>query len=264
MPVNILKQTFRIVIILNLVLLMPFLSQADESSNLIPASKWIDKEIYSKTGNQIGEIDDLVIKRSGKIKEVTIDVDGFLGIGDKLVAVSPNELENLTLKENGRMVLDTTEQQMEKRSEFDYYRRGLLPDYYYRPRHYGSYGYNVYPPPYPRYGPYAPRASELPPGAPNPEGRDYDWAFSPARFLASTFIYRQVINESGQYIGRVKDLLIDTRDAKLKKIILVADDIRGSDAYVAIPYEPPGFAPYGIVYDISREEVRNLPAYQER
>jgi sporulation protein YlmC with PRC-barrel domain len=242
---------------------MPLLSRAEEDANIIPASKWIDREIYSKAGNQIGEIDDLVIKRSGKIKKVTIDVGGFLGIGDKRVAVSPDELENLMVEGNGKMVLNTTEQQMGKRSEFDYYRRGLLPDYYYRPRYSNRYGYYAYPPPYPRYGPYGPQSSEWP-EAPSPEGDLYEWAFSPARFLASTFIYRQVINERGQYIGRVTDLLIDTGDAQVKKIILAADDIRIDNPYVAIPYEPPGFAPYGIVYDISRDEIRNLPAYQDK
>ena len=75
-------------------------SRAEESSDMILASKWIDHEIYGKTGKQIGEIDDLVIKRSGKIKKVTIDVGGFLGINEKLVAVSAKELESLMVKGN--------------------------------------------------------------------------------------------------------------------------------------------------------------------
>ena len=55
---------------------------------MIQAGNWIDREIYGKNGNQFGEIDDLVIKRSGKVKKVTIEVGGLLDIGDKLVAVS--------------------------------------------------------------------------------------------------------------------------------------------------------------------------------
>jgi sporulation protein YlmC with PRC-barrel domain len=255
------KHIFRSIIITTLIFLLPLFSLAEENSNLIPASKWIDHEIYGKTGKQIGEIDDLVIKRSGKIKKVTIDVGGFLGIGEKLVAVSPNELENLMVKGTGRMVLDTTEQQMEKWPEFDYYRRGLRPDYYYRSRYDRIYGYNSFPPPYPLDNPYGPRFAERHP-APYPEGKFFDWAFSPARFLATTLIGRRVIYENGTYIGRVADLLIDTRSVKIKKIILAAEDIRDDDARVAIPYEPPGFTAYGIVCDISRETIRNLPAYR--
>jgi sporulation protein YlmC with PRC-barrel domain len=260
MPKITLKQIFLSIIIINFIFFLPLFSWAEEASNLIPASKWIDREIYSKTGNQIGEIDDLVIRRSGKIKKVTIDVGGFLGIGDKLVAVSPDDFGDLMVKANGRMVLDTTEQQIEKRPEFDYYRKGLLPDYYYRPKHYYRYGYYAFPPPYPPYEPSGPQSSERP-AAPFWQGEPYDWAFSPARFLASTLMNRQVINESGNYIGRVADLLIDTRDERVKKIILASESIRGDDALVAIPYEPPGFAAYGVVFDISRKEIKNLPAY---
>jgi hypothetical protein len=30
---------------------------------------------------------------------------------------------------------------------------------------------------------------------------------------------------------------------------------------VAVPYEPPGFMAYEIVYDISRQEISKLPSY---
>lgn len=252
------KQIFFSIIVINLLLGLPFSSWAEENSRMVPASKWIDREIYGKTGDQFGEIDDLVIKRSGKVKKVTIEVGGFLGIGDKLVAVSLNELENLMIKGDGKLILKTTEAQMEKRSEFDYYRHGLLPDYYYRPRPSTRYGFRTFPPPFYGGRPYGPRGPE---GYP-PKGDAYDWAFSPARFLASALIDRRVFDESGDYIGRVADLLIDTRDATVKKVLLTAQGVRDNDFPVAIPYEPPGFTDYGIVLDLSLNEIRNLPEYR--
>jgi sporulation protein YlmC with PRC-barrel domain len=254
----ILKQLFRSIIIV-LFFCAPLLTRAAESSDMILASEWIDREIYGKNGKQFGEIDDLVIKRSGKIKKVTIEVGGFLDIGDKLVAVSLSELQNLMVKKDDKMVLDTTEQQMEKRSEFNYYDQGLQPDYYYR-RKYWGYRYHYFPRPYPRSMTREPHSSR---GRmePYPNDEPYAWTFSPARFLASTIIDRQVINESGDYIGRVADLLIDTQDEKVKKIIIRTEDIRGDESHVAITYEPPGLTAYGIVRDISREEIRNLPDY---
>jgi sporulation protein YlmC with PRC-barrel domain len=227
---------------------------------MIAASNWIDREIYGKNGNQFGEVDDLVIKRNGKVKKVTIEVGGFLDIGDKLVAVSLSELQSLMEKGNGKIVLDTTEEQMEKRKEFDYYRQGLRPDYYYRPRYYRGYDYRRYPPPYVRSMPYGPPPANRQ-AQPYPDSEPYDWAFSPTRYLASAFIDRQVINENGDYIGRVSDLLIDTRSGKVEKIVLDVDDVRGDDSRVAIVYEPPGFTAYGIVCDISRQEISKLPSY---
>jgi sporulation protein YlmC with PRC-barrel domain len=258
----ILKKTFQPITILCLFIFLALPSWAEEGSDVIAASKWIDREIYGKNGNQFGEIDDLIIKRSGQVKKVTIEVGGFLDIGDKLVAVSLGELQNLMKKENGKIVLNTTEEQMEKRKEFDYYRQGLRPDYYYRPRYYRRYDYSLYPPPYLRTMPYGPppaaRQSEA-----YPQSEPYEWAFSPARFLASAVIGRQVINESGDYIGRVDDLLIDTRNAKVKKIILNVDEVRGDDTRVAVPYEPPGFTAYGIVCDLNRRQISKLPGYSD-
>jgi len=258
-----LNYVLRGVIIISLFFGLPLLVQAAENSDLAEASQWIDREIYDKSGQQIGEIDDLVIKRSGKIKKVTIDVGGFLGIiGDKLVAVSPRELQNLMLDGDGKMVLDTTEQQMQKRSEFDYYQRGLRPNYYYRPGRYYNYGYRYFPPPYPRTGPYGPQSSYHR-MEPYPAEEPQDWAWSPARYLASTLIDRQVVNASGAFLGRVADLLIDGANGEVKKIILAAEDIRGDDSLVAIPYEPPGFTVYGVVCELSQKEIRKMPAYSD-
>lgn len=257
-----LRKTFQLITVLCLFIFLALPSWAEESSDMVAASNWIDREIYGKNGNQFGEIDDLVIKRSGKVKKVTIEVGGFLDIGDKLVAVSLDELQNLMEKENGKIILDTTEEQMENRKEFDYYRQGLRPDYYYRPRYYRRYGYYSYPPPYLRAMPYGPPPADRQ-AKPYPEGEPYEWAFSPIRFLASALIDRQVINESGDYIGRVDDLLIDTQSARVKKIILNVDDVRGDDSRVAIDYEPPGFTAYGIICDISRQQISKLPSYSD-
>ena len=198
---------------------LPLLASAEESPDLVAATQWIDRAVFSKNGDEFGEIDDLVIKRSGRVKRVTIEVGGFLDLGDKLVAVSLSELKNLMLDGDGKMVLDTTEDKMEKRPEYNYYRQGLRQEYYYRPRYYRGYGNRSFPPPYVRTMPYGPPPANRQ-TQPYPSDETSDWIFSPTRYLASTVIDRQVINESGDYIGRVDDLLIDTQSAKVKKIIL--------------------------------------------
>jgi len=94
-----LKRVLRSVIIINLFFGLPLLSRAAENSDPAAAKKGFDREIYDKSGQQIGEIEDLVIKQSGKIKKVTIDVGGLPGIiDDKLVAVSACELQRLMVE----------------------------------------------------------------------------------------------------------------------------------------------------------------------
>lgn len=110
---------------------LPLLAAAEESADLVAATQWIDRAVFSENGAEFGEIDDLVIKRSGKVKRVTIEVGGFLDLGDKMVAVSLNELKSLMMDGDSKMVLDTTEEKMKKKSEYNYYRQGLRPEYYY-------------------------------------------------------------------------------------------------------------------------------------
>jgi hypothetical protein len=256
----IIKKYIAAIIAVALFLGLPLLASAEESTDLIAAARWIDRAVFSKDGAEFGEIDDLVIKRSGKVKRVTIEVGGFLDLGDKLVAVSLSELKNLMMDGDSKMVLDTTEDKMEKRPEYNYYRQGLRPEYYYRPRFYRGHGHHSFPPPWVRTMPYGPppvdrQARHYPSDGPS------DWIFSPTRYLASTVIDRQVVNENGDYIGRVTDLLVDIRSGKVKKIVIDVDDVRGDDSQVAVPYEPPGFTAFGIVYGISRQEIGKLPGY---
>jgi sporulation protein YlmC with PRC-barrel domain len=50
------------------------------------ASKLKDKPVFNEQGERVGEVDDLIIGRDGKIFAV-VEVGGFLGLGEKLVAV---------------------------------------------------------------------------------------------------------------------------------------------------------------------------------
>jgi hypothetical protein len=57
------------------------------------ASTIIGKSAYNSQDESIGEVTDLVTDRSGKILAALIGVGGFLGIGQKDVAVSFEDLK---------------------------------------------------------------------------------------------------------------------------------------------------------------------------
>jgi hypothetical protein len=220
---------------------VPAGSQAQQEESLILASQIIDGDVY--TGNQelIGEVDDLIIKRSGRVKKLTIEFGGFFDIGDKLVALS---FKSFSMKD-GNVTLEPTLQELEKRPEFDYFAEGLRSEYYYRPSPYpGAYRY-------PTFGYY------YGPGQPDPLDA-FEWAFSPSRFLASVAMNRRLINERGQGIGRLRDLVINRKNNKVEKIVLFSGDILGRNVHVALPYEPLGFTAYGLVYDIMPGELNNF------
>lgn len=57
------------------------------------SSETIGQAVYNRTGERIGEVDELLIDSSGRILAAVIGVGGFLGIGERSVAVSFRALE---------------------------------------------------------------------------------------------------------------------------------------------------------------------------
>ena len=110
------------------------------------ASKIIDQTVKSAQGQELGEVDDLIMSRIGKITKEILQVGGFLGIGDRLVAVP---FKPLQIGEKGDIVYNITKQQLESHPVFNYRNEGLY-GYYYEPffplPNYGARREYRYPP----------------------------------------------------------------------------------------------------------------------
>jgi len=86
------------------------------------ASQLIDQTVYSSAGEdaeEIGTVSDLVFNEQGQITAAVIGVGGFLGIGEKNVAVPFDMLEFVIAQDNTeRWVLPTTAEALEGAPEF--------------------------------------------------------------------------------------------------------------------------------------------------
>jgi sporulation protein YlmC with PRC-barrel domain len=60
---------------------------------------WYKQDVYDRSDNKIGKVDDVLVSDSGQIDAVMIGVGGFLGAGEKDVAV-PFTAVKLTTKNN--------------------------------------------------------------------------------------------------------------------------------------------------------------------
>jgi PRC-barrel domain len=71
------------------------------------SSESIGEAVYNRAGERIGEIDDLLIDKSGKVLAAVVAVGGFLGVGEHKVAVNYQSFE-MTREANGkpRLVVD--------------------------------------------------------------------------------------------------------------------------------------------------------------
>ncbi len=123
--------------------LMPAAGLADQhmkTGTNIMAEDVLDMEVRTSTDKNVGEIEDVLFDRSGKIREFLIDVGGFLGIGEKTVSVSARNLRYN--QEHGYAIFQGTRSELENKPQTDYsdyrYARDAYP--------YGARdGYGYYP-----------------------------------------------------------------------------------------------------------------------
>jgi sporulation protein YlmC with PRC-barrel domain len=87
------------------------------------ATEIIGKQVYSSTATDaehIGDVNNLVVGEDGAVAAVIIGVGGFLGIGEKNVAVNYAELEWVTAEDGTeRFVLPTTKEALESAPTFE-------------------------------------------------------------------------------------------------------------------------------------------------
>ncbi|MBS3650532.1 PRC-barrel domain-containing protein [Pseudaminobacter sp. 19-2017] len=86
------------------------------------ASNLIGETVYNGTGDdaeRIGEVNDVVIGSNGGVESVVIGVGGFLGIGEKNVAMNYNEIEWAEKNGDRWIVVNATKDQLQAQAEFD-------------------------------------------------------------------------------------------------------------------------------------------------
>jgi sporulation protein YlmC with PRC-barrel domain len=86
----------------------------------LPISDYYNQSVYDTRDNKIGDVNDLLLDKSGKINAVIIGVGGFLGVGEKNVAVPFSSLK--VAKKNGSryLVLETTKEALQTAPGYTY------------------------------------------------------------------------------------------------------------------------------------------------
>ncbi len=76
--------------------------------------------VYGADDANVGDIGDIVMTADGKVDAVIIDVGGFLGIGEKPVAVGFDDLEFMQDEDNNRyLYTNFTKEQLEAQPEYN-------------------------------------------------------------------------------------------------------------------------------------------------
>ncbi len=82
------------------------------------ASHIIGREVKNSQDEDIGEVDDLIITKDDNVVKAVVSVGGFLGIGDKLVAVPYDQLQ--VDPQQDYVMYEATKEQLESQPEFNY------------------------------------------------------------------------------------------------------------------------------------------------
>jgi PRC-barrel domain len=96
---------------------MEFL-QVQEEAQFLANDEVIGKEVVNEAGEQVGSIADLVMDQDQKLVGVVLSVGGFLGVGDKWVAVPVEQIDFPTPEEPARLLAAVTEEQLTNAPDF--------------------------------------------------------------------------------------------------------------------------------------------------
>ena len=95
-------------------------------SDSVTITRWYKQNVYDPSDSKIGEIMDVLIDRNGKATALIIGVGGFLGAGEKDVAV-PFDAVQVTNKNNNKyyLVMNTTKDALKSAKGFKYDRNAM-------------------------------------------------------------------------------------------------------------------------------------------
>lgn len=81
----------------------------EQAENQVSANTYIGQSVYNASDESIGEINDLIIEKEGGIAAAIVGVGGFLGIGEKNVAVPFDKIAIADQPDSDEIKLTTTE-----------------------------------------------------------------------------------------------------------------------------------------------------------
>jgi len=99
-------------------------------ANSQTVTDWYKQNVYDPKDQKIGEIMDVLVNPSGQIEAAIVGVGGFLGAGEKDVAVSFNSIKATKKNDKTYLTLDTTKDALKNAPGFKYDRNSTtwVPD----------------------------------------------------------------------------------------------------------------------------------------
>lgn len=89
------------------------------NATIMSANDFIGKRVYTKNNEDIGEVNDIIMTDNGNVRAVILGVGGFLGMGEKDVAVSMNSINVSQDGNSTKLVVEATKDQLTAAPKYD-------------------------------------------------------------------------------------------------------------------------------------------------
>lgn len=96
------------------------LTVAAKEPAYLRATDFLGESVRNGEGEMVGSVDDLILSKSDNVMYAILSVGGFLGVGDKLVAVPFEKISVGVLKVEGLLMYDVSKDELMKRPAFSY------------------------------------------------------------------------------------------------------------------------------------------------
>src|SRR5262245_66621589 len=88
--------------------------------NSLNVTHFYKESVYDPSDAKIGEVSDLLVDHDGKVAAAIVAVGGFLGVGEKDVAVPFRALHRTQKDNKWRLVMNTTKDELKSAPGFKY------------------------------------------------------------------------------------------------------------------------------------------------
>jgi sporulation protein YlmC with PRC-barrel domain len=82
-------------------------------NNATTISTYYNEDVYDNQENKIGDVNDILLDAGGKVSAVIVGVGGFLGVGEKDVAVPFNALKVAEKNGDRYLIMNTTKETLQ-------------------------------------------------------------------------------------------------------------------------------------------------------
>lgn len=215
-----------------------------KSAYHVRASELIGETVEQRDGDNIGEIDDLVYAGTDKKLMAIISIGGFLGLGEKLIAVPYNELR---VSDGGDDVfLNSSSENLKAQAEFKYNDGENTGKQMRMSRENASSNA---------------RESEF---ANSVEYGKYRDAKSLYKIRISEIIGETVESANGDNLGEIDDVVYSRTDEKLMAIISVGGFLGMGEKLVAVPYDQLRVSADGddLYFDSTKDALKSMTSFK--